>query len=147
MNDVRIEVEGKERSLNAIEHEILRKMGEPRIHFAIVCASLGCPKLRNEAYTGARLEAQLDENARDFFRDPQKLRIDVARGEVHLSSILKWFGADFGGTDRSKLDFASRYVALDAERAFLARARTGARAAMEGAADPEAKARAAGLGT
>lgn len=120
-DDVRIEVEGKERALNAIEHEILRKMGEPRIHFAIVCASLGCPKLRNEAYTGARLEAQLEQSARDFFRDPQKFRIDVARGEVHLSSILKWFGEDFGGTDRSKLDFAARYVALDAERAFLKR--------------------------
>jgi len=96
-------------------------MGEPRIHFAIVCASLGCPKLRNEAYTGARLEAQLEQNARDFFRNPQNFRIDIASGEVHLSSILKWFGEDFGGTDREKLDFASRYIASDAERAFLKR--------------------------
>jgi hypothetical protein len=150
--DVRIDVAGEERSLDAIEHEILRKMGEPRIHFAIVCAALGCPKLRNEAYTGTRLETrlptaarggerderdergengeaheegaprgQLDAQAFEFFGDPSKFAIDRKRGTVKFSSILDWFGEDFGGADRAKLDFAARYVRSEEERAFLAR--------------------------
>ncbi len=120
-DDVRIEVEGNERSLNAIEHEILRKMGEPRVHFAIVCASLGCPRLRNEAYSGPRLDAQLDQNARDFFGNPEKFRIDREKKTVYLTRIMKWFGEDFGGTDRAKLDFAARFVTSDEDRAFLRR--------------------------
>jgi hypothetical protein len=120
-DDVRIEVAGKERSLNQIEHDILRKMGEPRIHVAIVCASIGCPRLRNEAYAGPRLDSQLEDNAWEFFNHPEKFRIDRADKVVHLSSIFKWFGDDFGGTDRSKLDFAARYLVRDENRAFLKR--------------------------
>ena len=81
-------------SLEAIEHEVLRKLGEPRIHFAIVCASIGCPRLLNEAYTPARVDAQLTTNARDFFAQPTNFR--VAGDTVYLSSILDWFGEDFG---------------------------------------------------
>jgi hypothetical protein len=119
--DVRIEVEKKEQSLDSIEHAILRKMGEPRIHFAIVCASLGCPRLRNHAYSGERLGAELDENARDFFGNPEKFRIDRKKKIVYLSKIMKWFGEDFGGTDRAKLDFAARFASSDEDRAFLER--------------------------
>ncbi len=121
--DVRIEVSGLERSLDAIEHEILRPMGEPRIHFAVVCASVGCPRLRHEAYVGRRIDEQLEAQAIGFFDDAGKFRIDRETGTVYLSKILDWFGEDFGGSDRAKLDFAARYVRPEDDRAFLKRDR------------------------
>lgn len=131
-DDVRLVVDGRERSLNAIEHEVLRKLGEPRIHFAIVCASRGCPRLLNEAYTGTGIApppdedgqaapGQLERQAQVFFADPRQFRIDRVRGEVRISAILDWFGEDFGGSDRAKLDFARRYLASEEDRAFVAR--------------------------
>lgn len=118
-DDYTITIAGRARSLNAIEHEILRKLDEPRIHFAIVCASIGCPRLRSEAYTGARLDAQLEECARAFFASAEHFQIDRAAGKVRLSSILDWFGEDFGGADASKLAFVSRFVEGDARRFLL----------------------------
>jgi hypothetical protein len=83
-------------SLSTIEHQILRKkFPDPRIHFAIVCASKSCPKLRNEPYSAARLDRQLDENARDFMRDTTKNRYDAGRRRLVVSKIFKWFRADF----------------------------------------------------
>ena len=80
--------------LNTIEHEILRKQfDEPRIHFAINCASISCPKLRNEAFTAEKLEEQLEDQAMDFINDPSKnLFTDTY---IHLSSIFNWFESDF----------------------------------------------------
>ena len=73
-------------SLEDIEHKILRKMGDPRIHFAIVCASVGCPRLLNEAYTREKVNTQLEENAKDFFRRQRNFR---HRGQTfEMSSIL-----------------------------------------------------------
>jgi len=118
-DDYPMTVHGESHSLNDIEHKILRKMGEPRIHFAIVCASVGCPKLRNEAYTGANLDSQLEDQAESFFAESRNFRIDRKRGTVYLSSILDWFGEDFGGSDGAKLDFASRYLSEEEEKEFL----------------------------
>jgi len=118
-DDYPMTVNGKEHSLNDIEHKVLRKMGEPRIHFAIVCASVGCPRLRNEAYTEAKLNSQLDDQAGYFFAQPRNLRIDRAGKTVWLSSILNWFGEDFGGSDRAKLDFVGKYVKEENDRKFL----------------------------
>jgi hypothetical protein len=112
-------VNGKVYSLNDIEHKILRKMGEPRIHFAIVCASVGCPKLLNEAYTGVNLDRRLEDQAIHFFAQQRNFRIDRARKTVHLSSILDWFGEDFGGSDSAKLDFVSKYLSKAKDREFL----------------------------
>lgn len=103
-------VGGRQYSLNAIEHEILRKMNEPRIHFAIVCASVGCPTLRDEAYTAEKLEQQLAENARDFFRRSKNLRIDRQNRTLYLSSILSWFGEDFGKTQSQRLRTIRPYL-------------------------------------
>lgn len=108
--DTKIEVGGKRYSLDAIEHQILRKMGEPRIHFAIVCASLGCPRLWNHAYTGEGLGEQLDANARHFFSQRQNYRLDREPNKLHLSSIFKWFGEDFGAGDDALRKTAARYV-------------------------------------
>ena len=87
------------RTLDEIEHEIIRpRFDEPRIHFALVCAASSCPKLRREPYTGARLDAQLDDQARTFLHDPAKSRIPAGEDRIALSRILKWYGGDFGPT-------------------------------------------------
>jgi len=89
-------VAGKMRTLNEIEHEILRKMDEPRIHVAIVCASVSCPDLRAEAYTVENLDRQLDNQLKLFLGNAEKgLRVDKKKGRVYLSSIFKWFKKDF----------------------------------------------------
>ncbi len=84
------------RTLNDIEHEILRKMGEPRIHVAIVCASVSCPDLRPEAYTAEKLDSQLDDQLTKFLANSGKgLKIDAGADKLYLSSIFKWFEEDF----------------------------------------------------
>lgn len=83
-------------TINAIENDILRPLGDPRIHFALVCAARGCPRLRNEAYTPHQLDAQLNDNAVEFFTSRQRFQISRLTGTVKLSPILKWYGADFG---------------------------------------------------
>ncbi len=89
-------VAGTERTLNEIEHEILRKMGEPRIHVAIVCASVSCPDLRAEAYTPEKLDMQLNDQMTQFLANPKKgLQVNLRKGRVYLSSIFKWFEEDF----------------------------------------------------
>ncbi|WP_182867634.1 DUF547 domain-containing protein [Stieleria mannarensis] len=95
-HDLKLHVGHKPFSLDEIEHQVLRKMGEPRIHFAIVCASIGCPRLLNEAYVPERVDEQLTANAKDFFSRRQNFRHDVAGKRFYLSAILKWFAEDFG---------------------------------------------------
>lgn len=85
---------GKERTLNEIEHEILRKQyQEPRIHMALVCAAKSCPKLRNEPYVAVRLDEQLADQSRDFLSHPDRFKIDGKY--VRISPIFKWFKKDF----------------------------------------------------
>jgi len=87
---------GGKLSLNQIEHQILRKeFREPRIHFALVCASLGCPVIRSEPYQGSKLDAQLNEQIRGFLADSRKARYDEAIDTLYLSPIFKWFRKDF----------------------------------------------------
>ena len=109
-DDLLLPVGNQKYSLNQMEHEILRKLGEPRIHFAIVCASIGCPRLLNEAYTPEKLEAQLAENTRDFFARKKNLQVDLAGRKVRVSSILDWFGEDFGPTPQKALASLAQYM-------------------------------------
>lgn len=89
-----IVIGGKKYDLNNIEHSILRKKyNDPRIHFALVCASMSCPILRNEAYTGAKLNAQLEDAGRDFLNDKSKNRITA--GKAELSKYFTWYRGDF----------------------------------------------------
>jgi hypothetical protein len=93
-------------NLNEIEHQILRKMNEPRIHFGIVCASYSCPKLQNEAFTALQLEAQLTMATREFLADPN--RNNITSDNIKISKIFKWFSKDFkqsGGI----IDFLNQY--------------------------------------
>ena len=101
--DLLLHVGDKKYSLDAIEHQILRKVGEPRIHFAIVCASIGCPRLLSEAYTPAKVESQLADNTRDFFARRKNFQADFANRRVRVSSILNWYGKDFGPTPQKAL--------------------------------------------
>ena len=88
------EIGGQKMDLNEIEHAILRKQfNEPRIHFAIVCASKSCPRLLNTAYTAEKLEAQLQAQAVEFINDPFKNR--VQEKHLQLSPIFRWFKGDF----------------------------------------------------
>jgi len=97
--DVRLEVDGDWYTLDDMEHRVLRKqIGEPRIHFALVCASRGCPPLRNRAYTTADIDAQLTDNARRFFAQPTNFRAEPGDHTVHLSQLLGWYGGDFART-------------------------------------------------
>lgn len=89
------QIGGKNYTLDEIEHEILRPMGDPRIHMAINCASLSCPDLRPEPYIAEKLDSQLDEQVANFLKNKQKgMRQNGSMAEV--SSIFKWFGEDFG---------------------------------------------------
>jgi hypothetical protein len=105
---------GQDSYLDQIEHEMLRKPGaydEPRVHFAVNCASIGCPMLREEAYVADRLEAQIEEQARRFLGDRSRNRLNAGRLEV--SKIFDWFKEDFGVRER----FFARYAAQLADGA------------------------------
>ena len=94
-------------SLDKLEHQILRNMSEPRIHFAIVCASLSCPDLRAEPYSARTLDQQLDDQAQLFIANPTKgVRWD--QGEVQVSKIFDWFEEDFDG-EKGVVDWVNRY--------------------------------------
>lgn len=104
-----ITVESEPLSLNDIEHRILRPIWrDPRIHYAVNCASLGCPNLQDEAFTAANREALLDRAARAYVNHSRGVRVDGARCVV--SSIYVWFGEDFGGSDQAVLAHLARYA-------------------------------------
>jgi hypothetical protein len=124
---IQFDVMKKKVTLGEIEDEVLRKQfNEPRIHMALVCASLGCPILRNEPYVGDKLSAQLDDQSRRFLANPGKFSIDREKEKVWLSPIFKWFGTDFiqkygndkirsGSSDAEKavLNFVSGYISRE----------------------------------
>lgn len=89
---------GQDRSLDDVEHGLIRAPGvfdDPRIHVAVVCASIGCPMLRNEAYVAERLDAQLDDALRRFLSDRTRNRYDAATGTLAVSKIFDWYRKDF----------------------------------------------------
>ncbi|WP_239112380.1 DUF547 domain-containing protein [Halomicronema sp. CCY15110] len=89
------QLEGKSLSLNGIEHGLLREQfSEPRLHFALVCASVGCPLLRAEAYEPARLDEQLTADARRFIRNDDKVRYDATQRILYCSKIFQWYKTD-----------------------------------------------------
>ncbi len=120
-----VNINGKSISLNYIEHKIIRASRKnpnapfseicletpcPRAHFALVCASIGCPDLRLEAYEGDKLDEQLTDQAVQFFNDTDKYYFDADNKQAHLSKILDWFDSDFGQTDEEILLFVAQYI-------------------------------------
>ncbi|OEK08072.1 hypothetical protein A8C32_15415 [Flavivirga aquatica] len=96
-------------NLNEIEHEILRKMNEPRIHFAIVCASFSCPKLQNKAFSALNLEEQLTTSTKQFLNDTK--RNNISNNTLELSKIFKWFSSDFT-KNQSLIQFLNKYTSV-----------------------------------
>lgn len=89
---------GKMRSLDDIEHGMIRNPGdynEPRIHFAVNCASIGCPGLLNEAFTGEKLEQQLENVTQAFLKDRTRNRFNLSNGRLEISKIFDWYTEDF----------------------------------------------------
>ncbi len=101
--NLKLYVAGQPFSLEQIEHDILRKSADARIHFPIVCASKGCPRLRTTAYTPDQVNQQLHDNTQRFFGDRSKFHFDANQNVFYISPILKWFAEDFGETTASRL--------------------------------------------
>ena len=97
-------------SLNQIEHELIRpNFREPRIHFALVCAAVGCPPLRDQAYTGELLESQLEGQARYSHEHDRWLRYEAGAETIELTSLYEWYGSDFEQVAETVLDYAASY--------------------------------------
>lgn len=89
---------GQPSYLDQVEHEILRKEGaydDPRVHAAVVCASIGCPMLRNEAFTPGKLDAQMEDGLRRFLSDRSRNRYNAQSKKLEISKIFDWYGKDF----------------------------------------------------
>jgi hypothetical protein len=114
-------VAGKRLSQDDIEHEILRKQfNDPRIHFAIICASMGCPQLPRIAYTEENVQTRLEEETRKYLNSPRGTRIDRAENTLHVSKLFDWFGSDFINKSGSVLAFMQPYLHEEV-RLFLER--------------------------
>lgn len=119
---------GETRSLDEVEHGLLRgapDFDEPRIHFAANCASIGCPALRPEAYVGATLDAQLEDQARRFLRDRSRNRISAKGDAVEISAIFDWYEGDFARVGGVGGFLADRGDALGATSAHQRALRAG----------------------
>lgn len=115
-----VTVEGQALSLNDIEHRILRPIWkDPRTHYAVNCASLGCPNLAQEAYVAQRLDSQLNAAARAFVNHPRGAQ--VANGKLTVSSIYDWFEEDFGDSEAAVIRHLQRYAGPELKRQLGAR--------------------------
>jgi hypothetical protein len=104
-----ISIEGQSLTLNDIEHRIVRPLwGDPRVHYALNCASIGCPNLERRAFRAANLDAMLDTAARNFINSPRG--VWWKGGDLAVSSIYAWFQEDFGGDDAGILTHLRRYA-------------------------------------
>ncbi|ANM30443.1 hypothetical protein ABI59_13965 [Acidobacteria bacterium Mor1] len=114
---MKVRVDGNKTNLRKLENEIIREgYRDPRIHAALNCASIGCPRLPREPFLADTLDAQLDSAIREFVADPRHVRIDRARQTVRISKIFDWFEEDFttfererGNTDPRLIDYINRY--------------------------------------
>ena len=103
-------VGGKERTLGDMEDNAIRKQfREPRIHFALVCASASCPWLSRTAYTAENMDSHLESDANGYFAQARNFHLDENKREVILPRILEWFKDDFGGTPEKVLGFVGKY--------------------------------------
>jgi hypothetical protein len=104
-----VTVEGRALSLDNIEHDILRKVWrDPRVHYAVNCASMSCPNLMVKAFTAANLDRMLTQGARDYINHPRGVRVD--NGKVYLSQIFEWYRKDFGASEADVLTHVAGYA-------------------------------------
>ncbi len=110
-----VRVEDQPVSLDEIEHRILRPIWrDARIHYAVNCASIGCPNLQREAFTAQNTEALLDRGAREYVNHPRGARVENQR--LYVSSIYEWFRQDFGGSDTGVIEHLKRYAEPDLKK-------------------------------
>jgi len=115
-----ISVEGEDISLDDIEHRILRPIWrDPRVHYAVNCASVGCPNLASAAFTASNADALLDKGARGYINSPRGVAVD-SKGRLNVSSIYEWFKEDFGDSDQGVIEHIRQYA--NAELASALRA-------------------------
>jgi hypothetical protein len=113
---LRVTVEGRRLSLDDIEHEIMRPtFKDPRVHYVVNCASDGCPNLLDRAWRAATLEADMEAAARAFVNHPRGVAV-LPDGTLRVSSIYRWFIADFGGNDAGLLAHFRQYAQGDLAR-------------------------------
>jgi len=115
-----VTIYGVQYSLNEVENDIIRPMGDPRIHFAINCAAKSCPPLRAEAFEPARLGEQMEEMARNFINNAEKNTFDFAKKEALVSKIFDWFQEDFKKYSTGVPQFISRYLPPEQGKQLLA---------------------------
>ena len=102
-------IEGEKLSLDDIEHRILRPIWKDnRVHYAVNCASLGCPNLQPAAYTSENTEALLEKGAREYVNHPRG--VAIKNGKLHVSSIYVWFQEDFGGSAEGLMEHWAKYA-------------------------------------
>jgi len=111
-------IAGKKTNLYDFEHKVIRRLGDARIHFALVCASTSCPKLRSEAFTPEKLDKQLTENAKRFINDNTKNNFDTAKRLAGISKIFDWFEEDFT-QDMSLQQYIAQFVSDDEIKKML----------------------------
>jgi hypothetical protein len=110
-----IRVDGADTSLYTYENQVIRALGEERIHFALNCMSIGCPRLPREPFVPDRLEAMLDRETRLFFSEPRNLAVDHAARVVRVSEILNFFPEDFLAKSPTLLAYIGRYAPAPAD--------------------------------
>ncbi len=116
---IKFQVGGRSYTLDNIEHDIIRyDFSDPRVHFALVCASLGCPILESRAFVPETLEKRLDNATANFINNPEKVRLDRENGVLHLSQIFEWYTEDFEDTHGTVINFISEYLP-EVDAAFL----------------------------
>ena len=104
-----MKVSGVDLTLDDVENTILRPIyGDNRVHYTVNCASVGCPNLAAEAYTGAKLEAMLEAGAKAFINSPRGVAIEGDK--IKASSIYDWFKADFGGSEATVIAHLNKYA-------------------------------------
>lgn len=115
-------LEGDIKSLDPIEHVYLRKKAEykdPRIHAAVNCASISCPRLMKDAFVGSKIDAQLDEATKAWIADSTRNQFDGAGKTIKISKIFDWFEEDFGGNDEGVLAFIRKYGDEKAQKSAI----------------------------
>lgn len=104
------ELLGEETTLEALEHERIIPLGDARVHFAIVCASMSCPRLSSRAYQARKINVQLHDAARRFINDPTRNRFDLERRIAFISKIFDWYADDFVKSGGSAQRYLARFV-------------------------------------
>ncbi len=107
----RVPVDGRLLSLYAYENDVIRRLSEPRVHFALNCMALGCPRLPREPFGAERLDTQLERETRRFFAAPKNLRVEHAMRTVYINELLQWYAEDFQAQTPSLVAYVNRYRA------------------------------------